>query len=39
MMEIAMYWASGQRACIVDVPLLIEVGMRKWMGIVVIVHW
>ncbi|EIW73979.1 dephospho-CoA kinase [Coniophora puteana RWD-64-598 SS2] len=31
-------WIRGNRICIVDVPLLIEGGMYKWMGRVVVVY-
>lgn len=37
--NILKYWVRGQRICIVDVPLLIEGGLWKWMGRVVVVYW
>lgn len=36
--NILKYWVRGQRICIVDVPLLIEGGLWKWMGRVVVVY-
>ena len=33
------YWLKGHKICVVDNPLLIEGGMYKWMGKVVIVYW
>lgn len=32
-------WLKGNKLCILDVPLLIEVGLWKWMGFVVVVYW
>ena len=31
-------WLTGQWACILDVPLLIEAGLWKWVGEVVVVY-
>jgi len=31
-------WVRGERVCIVDVPLLIETGIWKWVGKVVVVY-
>ncbi|KAG9093037.1 hypothetical protein FRC06_011706 [Ceratobasidium sp. 370] len=36
--SIVRHWISGQRVCIVDVPLLIETGMWKQVGKVVVVY-
>jgi len=36
--KVARAWASGEKVCIVDVPLLIEAGMWKWVGKVVVVY-
>ena len=36
---ILMHWFSGEKICIVDVPLLIESGLSKWVGKVVVVSW
>ena len=33
------YWLKGEKLCVVDVPLLIEGGLWKWMGKVVVVYW
>lgn len=41
----AMFWAvlrhwwRGERVCVLDVPLLIEGGLWKWVGRVVVVYW
>lgn len=32
-------WLRGEKLCVVDVPLLIEGGLWKWMGKVVVVYW
>ena len=32
-------WWRGERVCILDVPLLIEGGLWKWVGKVVVVYW
>jgi dephospho-CoA kinase len=31
-------WLRGEWACVVDVPLLIEGGLDKWVGEVVVVY-
>lgn len=31
-------WIRGEKVCIVDVPLLIETGISKWVGKVVVVY-
>ena len=31
-------WVRGEKVCIVDVPLLIETGVWKWVGKVVVVY-
>jgi len=31
-------WICGEKVCIVDVPLLIETGIWKWVGKVVVVY-
>lgn len=31
-------WFRGDSVCVLDVPLLIEVGLWKWMGWVIVVH-
>ena len=31
-------WIRGEKVCIVDVPLLIETGIWKWVGKVVVVY-
>lgn len=32
-------WVRGKRYCVIDVPLLIETGLHKWVGKVVVVSW
>ena len=32
-------WLRGEKVVVVDVPLLIEGGLWKWMGKVVVVYW
>ncbi|KIM54767.1 hypothetical protein SCLCIDRAFT_1221687 [Scleroderma citrinum Foug A] len=36
--HILKFWIRGKRMCVVDVPLLIEGGLWKWMGRVVVVY-
>jgi len=36
--EVIRAWARGERVCVVDVPLLIETGIWKWVGKVVVVY-
>ena len=31
-------WIRGEKVCVVDVPLLIETGIWKWVGKVVVVY-
>lgn len=31
-------WIRGEKVCILDVPLLIETGVWKWVGKVVVVY-
>jgi dephospho-CoA kinase len=37
--NIVTLWLWGEKICVVDVPLLIEGGLWKWMGKVVVVSW
>lgn len=32
-------WISGEKYCIMDVPLLVEGGLWRWMGKVIVVYW
>jgi dephospho-CoA kinase len=32
-------WLRGERVCIVDVPLLIETGLWRYCGYVVVIYW
>jgi dephospho-CoA kinase len=32
-------WISGHKWCVLDVPLLIEGGLWKWVAKVVLVYW
>lgn len=32
-------WIKGDKYCVLDVPLLIEGGLWKWVGKVVVVYW
>lgn len=33
------YWLRGERVCVLDVPLLIESRIHRWVGKVVVVYW
>jgi len=36
--DVARYWLAGHKVCVVDVPLLIEAGIWKWVAKVVVVY-
>lgn len=36
---VCSYWIRGERLCIMDTPLLIEGGLWKWVGKIVVVYW
>lgn len=36
---ILSHWMRGEKVCIVDVPLLVEGGLWKWVGKVIVVYW
>ncbi|KAF8321380.1 dephospho-CoA kinase-domain-containing protein, partial [Cantharellus anzutake] len=36
--DVARYWLTGHKVCVVDVPLLIEVGLWKYVSKVVLVY-
>ncbi|KAI1794716.1 CoaE-domain-containing protein [Ganoderma leucocontextum] len=36
--SVLRYWWRGERVCVLDVPLLIEGGLWKWVGKVVVVY-
>jgi dephospho-CoA kinase len=33
------HWFRGEKYCVMDIPLLIEGGIWKWVGKVVVVYW
>jgi dephospho-CoA kinase len=33
------YWLRGERICVLDVPLLIESKIHRWVGKVIVVYW
>jgi dephospho-CoA kinase len=37
--QVLISWIRGCKYCVVDVPLLIESGLWKWVGSVVVVYW
>ena len=37
--QVLGYWIRGYKYCVMDVPLLIEGGLWKWVGLVVVVYW
>ena len=37
--QVLGYWIRGYKYCVMDVPLLIEGGLWKWVGSVVVVYW
>ena len=36
--EVIRYWMKGHWACILDVPLLVEAALYKWVGEVIVVY-
>ena len=36
--NIVKYWVRGEWAVVVDVPLLIEAGLWRWVGDIVVVY-
>ena len=37
--ELVKHWLHGSKICVVDAPLLIEAGLWKWCGKIIIVYW
>lgn len=37
--QMLSYWIKGYKYCVMDVPLLIEGGLWKLVGLVVVVYW
>lgn len=37
--ELVRHWLSGEKVVIVDAPLLVEAGLWKYCGAIVIVYW
>ena len=37
--EVVTLWLKGKRICVLDVPLLIEGGLYKWVAKVIVVYW
>jgi len=37
--QVLGYWIRGYKYCVMDVPLLIEGGLWRWVGSVVLVYW
>ncbi|PWN50863.1 dephospho-CoA kinase [Violaceomyces palustris] len=37
--EILIHWIKGEKVVVVDTPLLVEAGMWKWCGEMVLVWW
>jgi len=36
--HVVRLWVRGEKVCVLDVPLLIEAGLWKWVGMVVVVY-
>ncbi|KAG6334465.1 hypothetical protein ID866_4627 [Astraeus odoratus] len=36
--EVLKHWVRGERMCVLDVPLLIEGGLWRWVGCIVVVY-
>jgi dephospho-CoA kinase len=37
--EVVRHWLTGQPLCVVDAPLLIEAGLWRYCGKIVLVYW
>lgn len=37
--EVVRCWWNGESVCVLDVPLLIEAGLWRWVGEVVVIYW
>lgn len=37
--EVVRCWVRGKKICVLDVPLLIEGGLYKWVADVIVVYW
>ena len=37
--DVVRCWWNGERVCVLDVPLLVEAGLWRWVGDVVVVYW
>ena len=37
--EVMKYWWRGEKICVLDVPLLIEGGLWRFVATVVVVYW
>ena len=37
--QVVKAWLLGKRFCVIDVPLLIEARLHKWVGTVAVVSW
>jgi dephospho-CoA kinase len=37
--EVIKCWLRGEKLCVVDVPLLIEAGLWKFVGKIIVVYW
>ena len=38
-LEIIRHWARGEAVCVVDIPLLVESKLHRFVGKVVVVYW
>jgi len=37
--ELLKNWIKGEKVCVVDAPLLIEAGLWRFCGAIVVVYW
>lgn len=37
--EVLRYWWKGEKMCVLDIPLLVESALWKFVGVVVVVYW
>jgi dephospho-CoA kinase len=37
--DVVRCWWGGESVCVLDVPLLVEAGLWRWVGDIVVVYW
>ena len=37
--QVFRYWVKGEKICILDIPLLVEAGLWRFVGDTIVVYW